>query len=197
MSYLIINKYPVFLSSNKYSEIEDEVCTDKDPRWRISSTIQGHIEAKEKHKLIYQSLKQKYDFNPSKFIVEWVKFDFKEEEARENVWDLIYDYSSLYGFSFLEDMRGSTDKFLEDYLGLSMIYPMGKTFVLAFSAKQSPIRLKKFFSKNISLIRLAINIECVKRIIGELSDFIIDHNNIRIRCYQNLEIIPISIKNKL
>lgn len=188
MSYVIINKIPIYLSVQRFKELENEVTKDKDPIWITSSTIQGHKESIEKSELIYEFLNQKFIEDSERFLKDWLQFDFEGEEASLNVWDLLYDHCVYYGNSFLQDHRDFQEKLSSDYEGESLIYPMGKNFTLNYRIKDT--KRLWLFQRKISyrLIQIVITTNKVYHIVGTLSNFKIYTKSFNLTCNENIEI---------
>ncbi len=188
MPYYLINKHPVFLSWARHKKITEEALKSKDSDYKISSVIAGRKETKEAEKIIYQTLKSKCDKDPLRFYSDWVKFDLIGGEACQNVWDLLYDYCSYYGYAYLSDLRDFSKKLIDDYMGDSYTYPMGQVF--AFNHYVKPARwwwryTHRMNGRTLTVIIVSKN---VTRLVGDLRNFKIYMDNLEIICGHNLEI---------
>ncbi|MCH7964903.1 MAG: hypothetical protein IH852_13305 [Bacteroidetes bacterium] len=188
MSYFIIDKLPVFLTSDKYNELREEATKDKDASWRVSSMIQGHKETEEKDELMYELLLKKYQEDKSGFLSKWYSFDIKDSGASINIWDLLYDYSVFYGYSYLEDFRDYPDKLISDYEGESLLYPMGKVFCFTHFVKPKKCWWKFRYKMNGRRIEFIIDVEKVKRINGNLTEFFVHFADTIIKLNKNIQI---------
>ncbi|MDP2896663.1 MAG: hypothetical protein Q8Q12_08905 [bacterium] len=50
-------------------------------------------------------LPKRFTDDPENFVSHYCHFDLNGQEARDNVWDLLYDYCLLNGVSVLTDLR--------------------------------------------------------------------------------------------
>jgi len=188
MPYYIIENIPIFLPHKKYNELREEVSKDKSPMWRTSSMIQGHAEAEEKNNLMYLLLIKRYIEDKDKFLHEWFSFDLIGEEASLNVWDLLYDFSSYYGYSYLKDFRDFSDKLEADYSGELFLYPMGKEFSFNHFVKPQKWWWKYRYKMKGRSVELIIDTQKVIRIDGNLKDFTIHFNDSFVKISTNIKV---------
>jgi hypothetical protein len=128
MPYCEINKQPVFLSHQR--EVNRLALANKDATFRVSSKIAGRPAACEADQLRFQYLSELFKRDPEAFYREWVEFDLRDQEARDNAWDLLYDYCALCGIGYLVDLRSEVGTIFADLAGDSYTYPMGRIFGL-------------------------------------------------------------------
>lgn len=198
MPYFLIKNIPVFLPKSRYNYLFNEVLKNKTPLERTSAMIASHKESLEAMDLMYQKLLSEFTVDKNKFISDWVHFDLQNDEASENVWDLLYDYCNYYGFAYLRDIRGFSDRLMDDVKGFSFKFPMGDIFELFI-----PFKYKKDKTKIISLfcfskrsgVVILINKNEVYRLIGHLTKFTIIANNFILKCDDEIRIIPIEKKS--
>lgn len=188
MSYYIIDSYPVFLTHKKYSELRKEVSKDKSRMWRISSRMQGTKETEEKDNLMYDLLFKKYNEDKDKFLENWYSFDLLGEEASLNVWDLLYDFSSYYGYSYLKDFRDFLEKMEADHSGELYLYPMGKVFSFNHFVRPSKWWWKYKYKMKGRIIELIIDTNKVSRINGNLKDFYVQFNDSLVRFHTSVQV---------
>ena len=193
MSYFLVKKQPIFLSNKRYRDLVDEVSKGKDPRWITSSTIIGHLECREKLELMNQALLRKYEEDPKKFEANWLRFDMVGDDATQEVWDVLYSYCHLYGFTKLVDLRDSSSKIYEDFMGYSSIKPMGDMFALTHII--SPVKWFWPIKRNTNGICVIIKTAEVLRIEGELSSFKLHTKSYTLLCGKILEVMPRSCRN--
>jgi hypothetical protein len=127
--------------------------------------------------------------DPENFYKEWVYFDLHNDKAVYNVWDLIYDYCCYYGCGYLSDLRDETQKLTDNLLeGGNYFFPQGKVFVLNYIVH--PARwIDKFTKKsNRKVIQFKIEANKVKRIVGNLADFIIIFDNYQLHLGKTIKI---------
>lgn len=181
MPYFIIEKQPVFMTNKKYKKIRQEALKDKDASFRIGSRIQysyyKNKEKEEAEKLMYNTLKNKYDENQEIFFSDWVSFDLIGKDAQENIWDLLYDYCNYYGHSYLSDPRSEISKIVDEFVGDSLLYPMGKVFLLNHLVKPHKWYWKYIFKMRNRHIKILISVDKVSRITGNLTQFKIALDN--------------------
>jgi len=190
MTYYIIDNKPVFLSWARNRELFSIVSKDKDPIWRIWSRIVGHKENEEKNELIFDELNKKYLDNPDDFNPNWVEFDLKDKEASENVWDLLYDYCTLYWYAFLSGSYelDLSEKLEADYNLELYRYPMGKVFNLNHFVKPKKWWWKYTYKMKWRVIQVTINTDTVTHIKWNLKEFTIYMWNFKIIFGEKLSI---------
>lgn len=188
MSFFTINEQPVFIPWDKYKKLANEFTKDKDPLDKIAAYMEGEA-SEELFKKIVAYLDKEYNNNPKKFNEEYVNFCLKGEEAKENVWNLIYDYSILYNYPLLYDARDFSEIATDDYQRKfnEFTHPMGDVFYLKFKI---PIVSKKllFFGPKQEYNETMIRIDCKKvdTIEGSLKEFKITTEKYQLAFYPNL-----------
>lgn len=188
MPYFLINKCPVFLTHNRYNILFNEISRDKDADWITSSTISGHKEVEEKNLLISEFLLNEFKKNEKHFLNEWFNFNLLGEEAVNNVFDLLYDYSDYYKNSYLKDLRTDSEKLIDDYNSGSYLNPYGKIFMISYLIKQNNWFNNFANISNKNKIDFLIDIDTVKSIKGNLSDFQIQFVSAIIRFNKNVSV---------
>lgn len=188
MSFFTINEEPVFIPWDKYKKLANEFTKDKDPLDKIAAYMEGDT-SKELFGMFVDYLNKEYKNNPKKFNDEYVNFYLKDEEAKKNVWNLIYDYSILYNYPILYDARDFSEIATDDYQRNfnEFTHPMGDVFYLKFKI---PIVSKKFlfFAPKQEYSETMIRIDCkkVNTIVGNLEEFKITTAKYTLAFYPNL-----------
>jgi len=90
--YAQLGSTPAYITKRALREIDRIVLAHKDPAFRISSHISGTKELREASRLRLKFLGEEYRRNPVLFYEKWVNFDLKDDEARSETWDLLFDY---------------------------------------------------------------------------------------------------------
>ena len=169
MSFFIINREPVFIPWNRYRELSREFTKDKDPIDKISAHIEGEAN-NELSRMFLDYLDKEYENNPEEFDNEYANFSLKGEDAKDNIWNLIYDYSVFYNFPLLYDARNFPEILTKNFSEFT--HPMGDVFYLKF---KTPIISKKilFFLIKQDYHETMIQIDCKKinTIVGNLKEF--------------------------
>lgn len=191
MPYFIIGGQPVFLSLQRIGQISDEALKDWSPEERVRAFIGGSKKAMEAERLMYEVLKTKHDSDPGRFYAEWVRFNITGNEAPPNTWSLLHDYCCYYGSASLMDLRDTATRIIEDYMGDTYAYPMGKVFALSFFV---PLRRRwwKFFRKTRRQeVRILIDTGEISGLVGDLTDFVVHGKNFVLHCHkQGVDILP-------
>lgn len=188
MSFFTINQEPVFIPWNKYKKLTNEFTKGKDPLDKIAAYMEGDT-SKELSKMFVDYLSKEYDNNPKKFDEQYVNFNLKNEEAKENTWNLIYDYSMLYNYPLLYDARDFSEILSNDYQRKfnEFTYPMGDVFYLKFKIPTVPKR-SIFWGHKQDYNETMIKIDCnsVNSIVGSLKGFSITTDKYKLTFYPNL-----------
>lgn len=87
----------------------------------------------------------------------------QNDEATENVWDLLYDYCNFYEIGYLSEIRDIDHKIFDDFMGDTVKFPMGESFLLNIYSK------KRFMVKS-NEVNIQINAKDVLRLIGCLKN---------------------------
>jgi hypothetical protein len=185
MPFYIINKKPVFLTWERDNKLREQVYGLDNV---ISSRIVQTGEKNKDHKIFREELNRKYKESPSNFVTEWVKFDLIGEDAKYNVWDLVYDYTCYYRCGYTLDGRDEKRDANIDYSGDNYYFPQGKIFILNHYVEAGKWYWKytgKFKGRTVKTV-----IDCMKveRIIGDLSRFLIVFDNYSIECGETFEV---------
>lgn len=141
MSYYEIADHKVFVTPRRRQALDETVLGQKGADFRISSTIAGRPAAREADTLRFRYLVNLHRENPRTFYDEWVRFDLRDDEVEECIWDLLYDYFAIHRTGKLIDIR-STQEWLRDELDCnSYTYPMGKVFAIQIPGPKSFLSL--------------------------------------------------------
>ncbi len=170
MPYCKIANYHVFLHRSLYSQIVSEVLKDKPPVYKVSSFISGSEANKEKENAIIYWLEKKFKENPSHFKEQFVKFSLFGQDARSDVFDLLYDWCSLSKLGRIVGNRDEVNKLISDYEGKSLSYPAGKVFHIVVKVIPHNSFINKLLSPS-KEIMVEIDTQKVTRLEGVISDF--------------------------
>jgi len=190
MAYYIIYNHPVFISWQRYKALMIEIGLDKGSGFPIASAIAGTKKSKEKSNLILKNLNQKYLDDPKDFYNKWVKFDLPKDEAPMDVWDLLFDYCHLYGYSYLSELRDIDDRLIADYEGDAYRYPMGRVFALNHFVEPANWFWKFTHKMKGRSVQVIIDTHIVIRLVGDLSQFKVFTKSYIIECGPNFKIYP-------
>ena len=182
MPYILVKDKPVFLHADLWNQIREQALAHKDPKFRISSMIQGHAEAKEADRLIRQYINAQYKNDPASFESRFVQFDLVGNSAQENTWDILYDYCDLFKCGWLSDMRDAMSSMLDDYLGNSYAYPQGKSFMLVLGVHPVGLFSRILPLKCKPITNIVIDCSSVLRMSGSLSCFRLTLTQIELDC---------------
>lgn len=179
MPYYLVSNDVVFIHRNLYSQMFEEITKNMGAVSKMKVGTRGTKESIEVDKKIYEFLVKIKQKSNSDFEKNYVNFDLKEDDARLNVWDLLYDYCHYYDRGSLIDIRDFVDKLKDDYKGFGSLYPMGEVFHLRLS-------IEKYkwwhFKKTKQYISFVIDINKVSRIVGCLRHFYIYTDNFVVCC---------------
>lgn len=192
MSYVIIDKIPVFISNSLEKELNIEFFGKYEP-----CLFSGFKDTADFHKAEYTILEQRYKANPMDFIKTHVYFDLQNNQAKSNVWLLLANYCQCFGFAHLSDIRNE-EKLLDDSNTsfTSVECPMGAVFALDHTVKPYHWWWRISHSMKNRTVRTIISVRDIDRIIGTLSDFFIITKYIVIRCNRKFQIIPYGFAQK-
>lgn len=190
MPYFLIKKEPVFLSSDRYSQLENYVYGDQAAMHSALRTMGGMKESKVKDKLMFKALTEFYITDPENFPADWVEFDLMGLEASENIWDLLYDYSCIYGYTSVVDLRDTSDP-LSIYLADDDYqYPMGKVFGFNHFGKSQKWWRNYSNKMDGRTLQVIINTQKINRIKGTLKAFIVEFDHYMMFCGKYIAIKP-------
>ncbi|MBA3920018.1 MAG: hypothetical protein C0516_15750 [Gemmatimonas sp.] len=178
----------VFLSNERYRSIHREVGMGMEPDWMIGSMIAGNPAVAEKVDLMQKWLEAKHDANPSAFIDDWVKFHLKGPEASGNVWDLLHDWCSLTGYSFLADTRSEIDQLVAGWSSGSFDFPMGRSFALKHRVFEPQSWWQLFSRPSYRTVTVHIDSAEVTSLIGSLEKFAVVGTSFALICDRDMEI---------
>ncbi|UHA72045.1 hypothetical protein [Paenibacillus sp. 481] len=185
MPFFIIAKTPVFLTWEKDKKLREEI-------YGLDNVFSSYIKISGKkdneYKLFRTALTNKYNLNPLTFINEWSKFDLQNEDAQQNIWDLIYDYCAYYDCGYPSDLRDEVEYLQDDFQGVNFLFPQGKKFGLNHNVR--PLRWWKYGKKKKGItIRTIIDSTKIKRVVGDLSEFVVEFDDHIMTCGKNFEVI--------
>jgi hypothetical protein len=187
MSYCEINKQHVFLSHQREAKVNGLALANKDATFRVSSKIAGRPAACEADQLRFQYLSELFRRDPEAFYREWVEFDLRDQEARDNAWDLLYDYCALYGIGYLVDLRSEIGTIFADLAGDSSRYPMGRIFGLRVLGGHT---LASFFHLRPRLaVTLIIDTSQAVRAYGTLTTFQLEFRHCTFNCRKDFSVV--------
>ena len=193
MSFYEIDKNMVYITDSKYRKIlVDELKVTDYKGYYIGTSSKKKPDDQARHEaMVYDFLKSKYDLDHEYFINEWVNFELTNEEAVNNVWDLLSDYCFYYGHALLTDTRGGQQQMIDELNGDTSYYlPMGNIFALTVKAKHNNFSLRTAF-KNTPQTDILINANKITRIAGRLVwfDIYFDNSSV-IHCHNNISVKP-------
>jgi hypothetical protein len=191
MPYFTINKYKIFLSHNRGAALNRLAMAHKGPEFRIESTMEGP-KALEADELRFQYLTHACKRDPQAFCREWVEFDLRDREAQDNAWDLLYDYCALYRIGYLMDMRSKLQVVIEDIVGDSYTYPMGRIFGLRILGGYTLASLLQ--RKSRPMVTLIIDTSQVVSASGTLDNFQLQFRHCTFHCGRDFSIALIDSK---
>ena len=185
MAYYTIKGHPIFFHNRLQRELEDIALKDWSALDRIGARIKGAT-ADKADILVAQLLENRSA--STDFYKDYVYFDLTKDEAKFEVWYLLYDYCHLCGYGELVDlrMRDSTDEILADYDWKGRyenLFPMGETFELHFPIQPRKKQYTWFRKKSTPpyILQLQINASDIYRLCGDLTNFTIQSKSQVIR----------------
>ena len=159
----------------------------KDATFRVNSKIAGSAAACEADQLRFQYLSELFKRDPEAFYRKWVEFDLRDQEARDNAWDLLYDYCALYRIGYLVDLRSKIGSIFADLAGDSYIYPMGRIFGLRVLGGHTLGSL--FHVRPRSAVTLIIDMSQAVRAYGTLATFLLEFRHCTFNCRQDFSVV--------
>jgi len=168
---MVIFGEPVFIHRALDKRIREETLSEKDALFGISSRISGTAESFEAGELGFAYLEKVCQADPKGFHKEYVCFDLQGEDARDDAWDLLNDYSTLTQISRIKDIRDFASQVVATYSGDSYLYPMGRVFVIEFPINLPAPWWKRFWKCPDHKVSIMIDINRVQKLVGSLSEF--------------------------
>lgn len=187
MSYYVIDGIPVFLTWARYYKLRGEIITGFEIGDDCFYGIHGR-DAEQSGALtsaINDLLAQKKTSNEEHFYLNWVSFDMDKEEAADNVWELLDDYSALTRNTRVRSIRDE-QTFSRGADPDTYGYSMGRLIAIDFMAKRNPIARRLFGQKRICT--LMIDTDQVTKIQGTLDDFVVIYRNKELHFAANVEL---------
>ncbi|HWP97078.1 MAG TPA: hypothetical protein VN426_09520 [Syntrophomonadaceae bacterium] len=188
MSYYVIDGTPVFLTWARYYQLRVEIMNKLDIGDDCFYGIRGWNlkEASLLSSAINDLLQEKKNKDEEGFYNHWVSFEMDKDEASDNVWELLYDYSHLTRNSVVRDVR--EDESIGSSLGCNTFrYPMARVFALDLMAYKRPFSKWLFGHKRCKSTFL-IDSDKVASIKGTLDDFVMIHRDEQIRFASLIEL---------
>lgn len=195
MPYYKIDRHKVFLSHDRWQNLNQLAMAHKDPVFRVSSMMAGHKAAREAEELRVQYLNKLYREDSYAFVRDWVVFDLTGRKAQENAWDLLWDYCALSRVGYLVDTRSDASSILSDFSGESYMYPMGRVFSLRCKAAHTVLSL--FHLRSRPMITLEINTCHIVRAFGTLEDFELQLHHCTFQCSRLLNVVFTNSKKEI
>ncbi len=193
MSYYNIEKNAVYMSHGNYRKIlVDELKVSDYSGFYISGSNGQPSKERTKHEaLVYDFLLDKFKTDFEGFRKNYLDFELVESEARDNIWDLLYDYCIYYGHSLLIDLRDEHKQMIDDLNGDTSIYlPMGNTFVIAASLQKNRFKIRNIL-KSFPKTNILINANKIIKIDGRLEHFQVSfENGSSIKFFNGISIRP-------
>ncbi|WP_172249968.1 hypothetical protein [Saccharibacillus deserti] len=183
MPYFIIDKLPVHLTASNDVVIRRELYGEDN---LTISYIKGYDD-KFNQKTV-GLLKQKYREDRGKFIEDWVRFDLQDSEAKEGVFDLLYDYCAFRRCGFLSKNQNDDYELdiLKDYD--EFIYPLGLQYYLNLFAPPTKL-LNRILNKKSVSSRILIDVNHIIRVKGELRGFVVETDKEFLKCGEIFEVV--------
>ena len=156
-----INGHYIYLTDSQYNDIVDKVSKNETAMWRIQSRVIGWPENIELHNRIQQYIK-------NNFKQEYYKFDFYDEDAKNNIIGILSDYDKLS--DIIEIVRADNIDFSD----------MLEETITGYNIKIIKIKIyeKTFFSwlfgKKDTGSSITINTKNIDHVYGELTNFIVE-----------------------
>jgi len=135
-----------------------------------------------------QSEKLKQDLKtllPGEFISKWVEFDFKDQEAKDVSWEIIYDYFHIKKNGMI---RNFSAKIINDQNENKYVFPQGQIVALQFKLSDDKIYGRLCFSKRV--LTKVIDLSKISRIKGSLTALEITIEREILILADNIEMIP-------
>jgi len=147
----------------------------KDPMFMIGSVIAGSPARKEAQKLMNEFLRDEYRRNPEQFYSEWVRFDLVDEEAVQNVWELLFWYCHWNGAAYVTGMHDVTR-------GRLLGFSDPKVFTITHFVKPRNWWHKYWYGFSERDVSFTIVTKNTYRLVGELKDFELFSKDFYLHC---------------
>lgn len=182
MPYYKIGGEAVFITHEMDGQLYSQFLANKSAAFRIESKISGTKESAEADKIIYDGLLREYSADPIQFRSRYAAICLRDKSARQNIWDVLYDYCDLTSNATLSDTRSPDQSLNHALTGDWYTQPMGKVFCLNFHVR------KTWWSS--TQLTIPIDCEAVESIDGKLSNLTITLSWGRLCLGQTLQVIP-------
>lgn len=153
-----INNNYLYLTDKQEREITKIILKDKPPDFQISSTIKGTKENKEKNKLMHSWLEKNFQQS-------FVNFNFNNDEAKENIINILYCYAAITKRIKISD--ADDDLFFDD------IYLRKKSGIHLLIREYK----RSFWQETFTGMNIKISVDSVERVYGHLIDFTVKLKN--------------------
>lgn len=212
VSFFVVEGMPVFMTAERQRQLESLALEDLPPSAaieRASDTKVGRRIARQVEEMIHRFLMSEARSGKARFRREWVEFDFRDDEARQNVSRMLWDYCLYYGHSrllgFKDAIREETNPFAaavmrslmvgaEDFLPRDEAgWPYPKDHLLLLLHEVRPyLWFWRFWPWNMKDRRVALHIMVteVSQLVGTLADFWLVVRSALVHCAADLTIIP-------
>ena len=156
-----INGHYVYLTKKQAEKIFDIVTKNEDTMWRVSSKIIGRKENVEKNRRMENYIK-------NNFSEEYYRFNFYGEEAKDNIVEILFAYSTLTDTIkiFRADEISPSEELEEAATG----YSINKIKIRIYEKNF----LSWLFGKKDTGSSITIKLDEVNCIYGELTNFVLE-----------------------
>jgi len=127
--------------------------------------------------------------DPEAFYREWVEFDYRDQEARDNVWSLLYSYCDFRQIGYLIDFRSEIASIIADYAGDSHANPMGQVFGLRVRTEHTLASFLRLRQR--PMVTIVVDTSQVMRAYGTLAEFSIEFRHWTFDCRRQCGVVLI------
>lgn len=195
MGYFNVGKYKIFYSDNRFLEINKPFYEKLSGIDMIGMKILGidgklNKNAAKLQNLQIQKVQEDYKkLSREAFIKKWVHFDFVTDEAKNNSWEILYDYFHIQRNGFIKDLRDSGQQIIDDFSGSNnYTFPQGEVVELKFRLTSNHNFFEKIFRKSHYLTTI-LDLTKIQRIQGSLTNLEIRTNNRVLKLSDSIEIM--------
>lgn len=149
----------------------------------MGSIIQGSSKVQEAEKLMEEFLISKCKGDREQFLNEWVNFDLNDNDAVDNVWDLLNDFCLFGGYARLKGARVSDQISQEVFCQGTPI--RGKFFLQHFV---QPAKRCWRYTHGMKgrCVNIAIHTSKTRRLVGRLDNFRVVLDGFSISCNKDM-----------
>lgn len=170
MPFLAVGPHQVFLSIDRWGALNRLALANKPHNFIVQSMFADSPEKREADKLRIECLESLFASDSQKFEAEWVGFRWQDEEAKENVSRLIWDWCVLRKAGRIEQARGAVNTVLATS-GNTFLYPYGMKFALIVPMPRTLKEIVLF--RPARRLRYLIDVAKVVEICGRLTSFVV------------------------